>query len=181
MSVCIKILSHYTWSHIISKQCAKYYDQSLKFREDTEDDGSSGHFRKAMTFALGWLSCSRGKWGFPGGSDGEESAHNKEDPDLTPGSGRSPGEGNGNPLQYSRLENSMDRETWQATVHGIAVNQTWLSNYNSYLLEENERRVILAKGTVQTKALRLKEALCARGTAYAWDNVGVPSGVLGCA
>ena len=53
MSVCIKILSHYTWSHIISKQCAKYYDQSLKFREDTEDDSLSGHFRKAMTFALG--------------------------------------------------------------------------------------------------------------------------------
>ena len=40
--------------------------------------------------------------------------------ELTPGLGGSPGEGNGNPLQYSRLENSMDRGAWQATVHGVA-------------------------------------------------------------
>ena len=42
------------------------------------------------------------------------------DPDLIPGSGRSPGERNGNPLQYSCLENLMDRGAWQATVHGVA-------------------------------------------------------------
>ena len=42
------------------------------------------------------------------------------DPDLIPGSERSPGEGNGNPLQYSRLENPMDTGAWQATVHGVA-------------------------------------------------------------
>ena len=42
------------------------------------------------------------------------------DADLIPGSGRSPGEGNGNPLQYSYLENPMDRGAWQATVHGVA-------------------------------------------------------------
>ena len=46
---------------------------------------------------------------FPGGSDGKESACKVEDPNLIPGLGRSPGEGNGNPLQYSCLENSMDR------------------------------------------------------------------------
>ena len=46
---------------------------------------------------------------FPGGSDGKESACNRGDPDSIPGSGRSPGEGHGNPLQYSCLENSMDR------------------------------------------------------------------------
>ena len=46
---------------------------------------------------------------FPGGSDGKESAHNAGDPGLIPGLGRSPGEGNGNPLQYSYLENPMDR------------------------------------------------------------------------
>ena len=57
--------------------------------------------------------------GFPGGSDGKESAHNVEDPGLMPGSGRSLGEVNGNPLQYSCLEYSMDRGTWQAAVHGI--------------------------------------------------------------
>jgi len=45
-------------------------------------------------------------------------AGNKRDVGLIPGSGRSPGEGNGNPLQYSCLENPMDREAWRATVHG---------------------------------------------------------------
>ena len=50
--------------------------------------------------------------GFPGGSDGEESACDARDLGSTPGSGRSPGEGNGYPLQYSCLENSMDREAW---------------------------------------------------------------------
>ena len=49
-------------------------------------------------------------WGFPGGSDGKESACNVGDPDSIPGLGRSPGEGNGYPLQYSCLENPMDRE-----------------------------------------------------------------------
>ena len=54
------------------------------------------------------------------GSVGKESACNAVDPDLIPGSGRSPGEGSGNPLQYSCLENPMDRRAWWATVHGIA-------------------------------------------------------------
>ena len=50
--------------------------------------------------------------GFPGGSEGKVSACSAEDLGLTPGSGRSPGEGNGNPLQYSCLENPMDRGDW---------------------------------------------------------------------
>ena len=50
--------------------------------------------------------------GFPGGSDCKVSACNAGDPGLIPGLGRSPGEGNGNPLQYSCLENSMDRGAW---------------------------------------------------------------------
>ena len=66
--------------------------------------------------------------GFPGGSDGKESAHNAGDPGSIPGSGRSPGEGNGNPLQYSCLENSMDRGAWQATVHGVTKSWTRLSD-----------------------------------------------------
>ena len=49
---------------------------------------------------------------FPGGSDGKASAYNTGDPGLIAGSGRSPGEGNGNPLQYSFLENPMDRGAW---------------------------------------------------------------------
>ena len=55
--------------------------------------------------------------GFPGGSDGKESACDVGDLGLIPGSGRSPGEGIGCPLQDSCLENSMDRGAWPATVH----------------------------------------------------------------
>ena len=57
--------------------------------------------------------------GFPGGSDGEESACNEGDLDSIPRLGRSPGGGHGNPLQYC-LENSMDRGAWWALVHGVA-------------------------------------------------------------
>ena len=56
----------------------------------------------------------------PGGSDGKASAYDVGDPGSIPGSGRSPGEGNGNPLQYSCLENPMDGRAWWATVHGVA-------------------------------------------------------------
>ena len=66
---------------------------------------------------------------FPGGSDGKASAYNAWNPGSIPGSGRSPGEGNGNLLQYSCLENPMDGGTWYATVHGVAKSQTQLSNF----------------------------------------------------
>ena len=62
--------------------------------------------------------------GFPGCSEGRESACNTGAPGSIPGSRRSPGEGNGNPLQYSSLENSKDRGAWWATVHGVAKSQT---------------------------------------------------------
>ena len=62
--------------------------------------------------------------GFPGGSEGKASACNAGDPGSIPGSGRSLGEGNGNPLQYSCLENPMDRGAWWATVHGVAESDT---------------------------------------------------------
>ena len=58
--------------------------------------------------------------GFPGGSDDKEFACNAGDLGSIPGLGRSPGEGHGNPLQYSCLEESIDRGAWKATVHGIA-------------------------------------------------------------
>ena len=70
-----------------------------------------------------------GEVGFPGGSDGKESACNAGDPGLIPGLGRLPGEGNGNLLQYSCLENSMDRGAWWATVHGVTKSQTRLSDF----------------------------------------------------
>ena len=60
-----------------------------------------------------------GSGGFLGGSDSKESACNAEDEGLIPGLGRSPGEGHGYPLQSSCLEDSMDREAWRATDHGI--------------------------------------------------------------
>ena len=66
--------------------------------------------------------------GFPGGSNGEEFACNAGDLGSIPGSGRYPGKENGNPLQYSCLDNSMDRGAWQTTVSGAAKNQTRLSN-----------------------------------------------------
>ena len=66
-------------------------------------------------------SCFKG---FPGGSDRKESSHNAGDPGSIPGLGRSPGEGNGNPLQYSCLENSMDEGAWRATVHEVAKSRT---------------------------------------------------------
>ena len=63
----------------------------------------------------------------PGGSDGKESACNEDALGLIPGLGRSPGEEHGNSLQYTCLDNSMDRGAWQATVHGVTKNQTQLS------------------------------------------------------
>ena len=62
--------------------------------------------------------------GFPGVSDGKESAWNSGNMSSVAGSGRSPGEGNGNPLQCSRLENPMDRGAWRATAHGVAESDT---------------------------------------------------------
>ena len=69
-----------------------------------------------------WL-CRKG---FLGGSEVKVSACNAGDLGSIPGSGRSPGEGNDNPLQYSCLENPMDRGAWWATVHRVAKSRTWL-------------------------------------------------------
>ena len=68
---------------------------------------------------------------FPGGSDGKASAYNVGDPGSIPGLGRSPGEGNGNPLQDPCLENPMDRGAWLATVHGVTKSRTRLSDFTS--------------------------------------------------
>ena len=64
--------------------------------------------------------------GFTGGSAGKESVCNARDLGLIPGLGRSPGEGKGNPIQYSCLENPMDRGTWRVTVHRAAKSWTRL-------------------------------------------------------
>ena len=70
----------------------------------------------------------RGTLGLLVAQDSKESAHNAADPGSIPGLGRPPGEGNGNPLQYSCLENPMDRRAWQATARGVAKSQTGLSD-----------------------------------------------------
>ena len=70
--------------------------------------------------------------GFPGGSDGKESAYSAGDLGSIPGSGRSTGGGNGNPLHYFCLENSMNRGAWWATVHGIAKSQTQLKQLSTH-------------------------------------------------
>ena len=69
------------------------------------------------------------KRGFPSGSEVKASACNVGDLDSIPGSGRSSGEGNGNPLQYSCLGNPRDRGAWWPTVHGVAKSQTRLSDF----------------------------------------------------
>ena len=69
-------------------------------------------------------------WGFPGGSEGKASACNAGDLGSIPGLGRSPGEGNGNPLQYSCLENPMDGGAWWARVHGVAKSRTGLNDFS---------------------------------------------------
>ena len=70
---------------------------------------------------------------FPDGSDSKASAYNVGDPGSTSGSGRSPGEGDGNPLQCSCLENLMDRGAWQATVHGVTMGSHNLATKPIYL------------------------------------------------
>ena len=74
--------------------------------------------------------------GFPGGSEVKASACNAGDLGSIPELGRSPGEGNGNPLQYSCLENPTDGGAWWATLHGVAKSGTWLSHFTffSFLL-----------------------------------------------
>ena len=70
--------------------------------------------------------------GFPGGSDGKESACNAGDLGLIPGLRRSPGGRHGNPLQYSCLENPMDRAAWRAIIHGVAKSWTRLKQLSTH-------------------------------------------------
>jgi len=73
---------------------------------------------------------------FPGGSDGKASVYNAGYPGSIPRWGRSPGEENGNPLQYSCLEYSMDGGAWWATAHGVAKSQTRLSDFTYIMTSE---------------------------------------------
>ena len=91
------------------------------------DERLSEEIQPILWTAEFWQSPGREK-GFPGSSAGKESVRNAEDLGSVPELGRSPGEGNGNELQDSRLENFVDREAWQVTVHGVTKNWTRLSD-----------------------------------------------------
>ena len=80
---------------------------------------------------------------FPGGSDGKASVYNAGDLGSSPELGRSPGEGNSNPLQNSCLENPMDGGAWWATVHGVTKSQTWLSDFTFWLLSVTHSHLTL--------------------------------------
>ena len=86
---------------------------------------------KSATVSIVSSSICHEVLGFPGSSDGKASVCNAGDPGFIPRLGRYPGEGNGNPLQYSCLENSTDGGAWWATVHGVAKSRTWLSDFTS--------------------------------------------------
>ena len=85
-----------------------------------------------LTCLLRNLYAGQEETSFPGGSEGKESACNAGDWGLIPGLGKSSGERYGNPLQYSCLENSMDRGAWQDTVHGVAKSWTQLSDSHTH-------------------------------------------------
>ena len=94
---------------------------------------------------------------FPGGSDSKASVYNAGDLGLIPGSGRFPGEGNGNPLQCSCLENPMEGGAWQASaVHGVAKSRAWLSNFTFF--PENYEQIRKTKGCPGN--LDSKESAC---------------------
>ena len=92
-----------------------------------------------------WSVSKNVSGGSPGGSDSKESTCNAGNPDLIPGLERFPGEENGCPLQYSGLENSMDRGVWQATVHGVTMSHTRLSEIHYKTGKGLQRRYIFLK------------------------------------
>ena len=126
---------------------ARLEGQQLIRRFSYHDD-KRGH-RKASAktqehFRLLFISCLL-PLGFPGGSDGKESACNAGDLVSFPGWGRFPGERNGNLLHFSCLENSMNRRAWWTTVHGVTKSQDWVTKHALPLL---------AKGTHVAKSYR---------------------------
>ena len=90
--------------------------------------GTSGTFKLANSGILKPYLWKVFSWGLPGGSDSKEFACNIEEPGSIPGWERSPGEGHGNPLQYSCLENPVDRGAWWATVYLVAKSRIQLTH-----------------------------------------------------
>ena len=105
-------------------KCSHNKPSNINYR--SEWDWHRSH-NVTLVLILDIYSTKRVNLGFPGGSDSKASTCNAGDLGSIPGSGRSPGEGNGNPLQYCCLENSMEGGAWWATVHGVAKSRTWLN------------------------------------------------------
>ena len=99
----------------------------LCFIHDTTAGAARFPLLKCIAPGMSWSPTWAVYSGFPGGLDGKESTCNAGDPGSIPGLGRSPGEGNGYPLQYSCLKTSMDREAWWAIVCGVTKSQTQLT------------------------------------------------------
>ena len=131
----IRLLSLGIWSWEDKAQSTGLWKpMGFNYRNPTE----LGEIQTSLVRSVQKISCAPGHkakaeawarptcWGSPGGSDGKESACNAGDLGLIPGWGRSPGEGNGNSLQYSCLVNSMDWGAWHFTVHGITKSWTRL-------------------------------------------------------
>ena len=91
-----------------------------------EEKNGLRNLNRAIVF-LNWSIVD-----FSSGSDDKESAYNARNSGLIPGLGRSPGRGNDKPLQYSCLENSVDRGAWRATVHGVAKSRTRLRDLHTH-------------------------------------------------
>ena len=133
---------------MISMQC-----RARKVPEEINSGPLSVKLYLSTYFTICYISV-----GFPGGSDDKESACNVGGLCLIPGLERSPGGGHGNPLQYSCLENSMDGGAWQATVHGVAKNQTRLKQlstceYNCGVHQERWSKPKVPKGQVEFRKI----------------------------
>ena len=102
-----------------------------------------------LLYKIGKQQGPTGQQGFPGGLEGKASACNAGDLGWIPGSGISPGEGNGNPILCSCQENPMDGEAWQAAVHGVAQSQTRLKRLSSSSSRPALQKML--KGVLQAK------------------------------
>ena len=154
----------------------------LKTNQQTQSTGSSAPLPLSIPHGLGFLECvSVASFNmalcplFPAGSDSEESAFNAGDPGSVPELGRSPGKGNGYRLQYSCLENPLDRRAWCATVHGVAKSQIWLSDlhFDFSVLSIFYMSVVIARNSIKS-AVRF----IVTGLLYWWWQVFPVGAVL---
>ena len=117
------------------------HQQQLKGRHKSTSGGPNNHVSKHLKVIHPPKNLLNKRHsllqGFPGGSDSKESTCNAGDTGSVHGLGRSPGEGNGKPLQYSGLENPMDRGAWGVRVHGVAKSWTRLSDFHMYQAQEH--------------------------------------------